>query len=243
MAELPGIRAAVLAGLVGSAAGFAAGLATGKRLPGARERTPALTAGPAASPEPLAVWIVAPVIGPEVAEDVLAQLEQLPAGVSATIVLHTYGGVVGSCMMIARALRLMPRSTAVVPYVAHSGGTLIALSASTIAMGANASLSAVDPILRGHRARHIPDDRKHAKMRRRAGEYEAAVRGYLQQLLESRLPPAQVPLGMAMFMGEDAPHEWPIRREDVRSLGLPVVLADRKWARHVDAMRTSRVIW
>lgn len=189
------------------------------------------------------MWIVAPMIGPQVAEDVLAQLDQLPAGVAPTVILHTYGGVVGACMMIAGALRQLPRSTAVVPYLAHSGGTLIALSASTIAMGANATLSAVDPIVRGHRARHIPDDKKHARLRRRASEYDAAVSRYLRDVLSSRLPPAQVRLGMSMFMGEQAPHEWPIRREDVKGLGLSVVAADKRWARHVDAIRETQRIW
>jgi hypothetical protein len=241
MAQGPDLRAAALAGLFGCAVGFAAGRAV-RGVPAGRERS-ALAPGAAASPAPLTVWIVAPMIGPQVAEDVLAQLEQLPAGAAPTIVLHTYGGVVGACMMIAGALRQLPRSTAVVPYLAHSGGTLIALSASTLAMGANATLSAVDPIVRGHRARHIPDDKKHARLRQRAREYDAAVSGYLRGVLEGRLPPAQVRLGMSMFMGEDAPHEWPIRRDDVRRLGIPVLAADQRWARHVDAIRESATIW
>src|SRR5690606_19704464 len=140
-------------------------------------------------------------------------------------------------VLIADAVRQLPRCTAVVPYMAHSGGTLIALSASTIAMGGNASLSAVDPIVRGNRARHIPKDRKHAKLHARAHEYEAAIGRYVRGLLGRHLDEGEVGRAMAAFMGQHAPHEWPIRREDARALGLPVIAADKKWSGYVDRLR------
>jgi hypothetical protein len=48
------------------------------------------------------------------------------------------------------------RSSAIVPYMAFSGGTMIALNAKRLRLGKNAALSAVDPLIYGHRAKHIP---------------------------------------------------------------------------------------
>jgi hypothetical protein len=72
--------------------------------------------------------IITPVIDLRVAEDVLEAMERIP-GDEVTVVLHTLGGCVTSCVLIANALRQFPQSTAVVPYMATSGGTLIALNA------------------------------------------------------------------------------------------------------------------
>ena len=101
--------------------------------------------------------IITPVIDLRVAEDVLEAMERIP-GDEVTVVLHTLGGCVTSCVLIANALRQFPESTAVVPYMATSGGTLIALNARRLQMGRSAALSAVDPIVEGQRAKHLPDE-------------------------------------------------------------------------------------
>lgn len=243
MPDLTDMRVAAILGLAGCAASFAAGLLVGRGAPPSRGSAAALPWGPAPELEPSVISIITPVIGPTTAEDVLSQIERLPAG-PATLVLHTYGGALGSCVLIADAVRKLPRCTAVIPYVAASGGTLIALSASVIAMGANASLSAVDPIVRGHRVRHIPDTPRSAKIRARGREYEAAVSRYVRGLLDRHLHARdEVARAMSIFMGEDAPHEWPIRREEARALGLPVVAAAKKWSGFVDQLRERELIW
>lgn len=183
--------------------------------------------------------IVTPVIDISVAEDVLAAMEHLPKD-EVTVVLHTSGGCVASCVMIANALREFDRSTAIVPYMAISGGTLIALNAKKLQMGASASLSAVDPIIAGQRARHIPDDDKSMGLHELGQEYEAAISEYIRETLAARLPGASeawLSRAFKVFMGEDAPHEWPIRRPQVQALGLPVSPATRTWAEMVDAYR------
>jgi hypothetical protein len=187
------------------------------------------------------VPIVAPVIDVGVAEDVLEAMAHLP-GDEVTVVLHTSGGCVTSCVMIANALREFETSTAVVPYMALSGGTLIALNAQQLLMGGSASLSAVDPIVAGQRARHMSDDGKAAGLHALAQEYEAAIGQYVRETLEARLPDAteaELERAMGVFMGEHAPHEWPIRRPEVAALGLPVGPATRAWAEMVDTSRRS----
>ena len=185
------------------------------------------------------ITLVTPVIDLGVAEDVLEALEHIQ-GEEVTIVLHTFGGCVTSCVLIANALRQFGRSTAIVPYLAVSGGTLIALNARRLQMGRSAALSAVDPIVQGQRVKHLPEDEAKHGPNALAREYEAAISGYLLDTLSERLPGAsdQV-LGQAMdtFMGEHAPHEWPIRRMEVAALGLEVSSAASSWARMVDAYR------
>ncbi|PCC73187.1 Serine dehydrogenase proteinase [Nannocystis exedens] len=237
---------AVILGLAGC---FTAGLGLGGML-GSRTAARNLLMLPGRAPlrvrdrnvDPSVISIVTPVIGPWTAEDVLSQIERAPKS-AVTLVLHTYGGAIGACVLIADAVRRLPRCTAVVPYMAHSGGTLIALSASTIAMGGNASLSAVDPIVRGHRARHIPNDSKHAKLRARAHEYETAIHSYVRGLLDRHLDEHEVARALPVFMGQHAPHEWPVRRDEARALGLPVIAAEKKWSTYVDGLREEESSW
>jgi hypothetical protein len=102
--------------------------------------------------------IITPYIDIETAEGVLAVMERLPEE-RVTIVLHTLGGCVTACVLIANALRQFRDSTAVVPYMAISGGTLIALSATRLEMGGRASLSAVDPQIMGQRVKHLAESK------------------------------------------------------------------------------------
>jgi membrane-bound ClpP family serine protease len=192
----------------------------------------------AASPSRI-IPIITPVIDLGVAETVLEAMAQLD-GNEVTVVLHTAGGCVTSCVMIANALREFSASKAVVPYMAMSGGTLIALNAGILEMGASASLSAVDPVIGGIRARHLQREDKEPAMKALAGEYEEAIAAYLRETLRERLVGAtdvQVDRVRDVFMGTRAPHEWPIRRPDVVALGLPVKPAMRSWGMMVDAYR------
>lgn len=196
---------------------------------------PALTESPAVIP------IITPMIDLRMAEHVLARMARVP-GDEVTVILHTPGGCVTSCVLIANALAQFPRSRAVVPYLALSGGTLIALSAREIALGRHAALSAVDPVIYGQRARHVePGDEEglHATAR----EYEEAMRRQLQATLCARLEAshgaAAVEKAMAVFMGLNAPHEWPIYMPELAALGLPVRPAEDRWSKYVDAHRTQ----
>lgn len=193
---------------------------------------------PVPSPSKI-IPIITPVIDLGVAESVLEAMAQLD-GKEVTLVLHTAGGCVTSCVMIANALRQFPASKAVVPYMAMSGGTLIALNAGMLEMGASASLSAVDPVIGGIRARHLQREDKEPSLKALAGEYEEAIAAYVRETLRERLLVAdddELDRVRDVFMGMHAPHEWPIRRSQVAQLGLPVQPATRSWGLMVDAYR------
>ena len=215
-------------------------LATGTALVGAgvwmmrREAPRAL--GPSYIP------IVTPIIDMRFAEDVLAVLERVQ-GDEVTLLLHTYGGSLVASVLIAQALRNFPRSRAIVPYLASSGGTLIALNASDLQMGRNAALSAVDPVLEGGlRARDVPHDEPSAAVRSIAGQYSDAVRDFLRDTLRRRraqTSSVDVDRAMATFLGDHAPHDWPIGRDQVERLGLRVDPAPSAFAQLVDRHRRS----
>jgi membrane-bound ClpP family serine protease len=185
--------------------------------------------------------IITPVIEIPTAEYVLSRMEHMPLD-DVTLVLHTEGGCVTSCVMIADALRKFTRSTAIVPYMAISGGTLIALNAKKLAMGRNAVLSAVDPQIFGQRARHIPEADEDG-LHPLAQEYDSAVSQYLRTTLTDRLrdhpDPKALDRAMSVFMGENAPHAWPIKVTDLARLGLPVETTSRQWAGLVDEYRLA----
>lgn len=189
------------------------------------------------------VPIIAPEITMQLAEHILSCMEHLPQD-DVTVVLHTYGGEVTACVMIADALRKFHRSTAVVPYMAFSGGTVIALNATHLALGKNAALSAVDPVIYGMRGRHIPAvvDQADNPLHPLAAEYGTAVSDYLQQTLRARLGPdggASMKRAMDTFLGLHRPHSWPIHASQLGELGLPVMLAGPEWSRFVDEYRKT----
>jgi ClpP class serine protease len=106
-------------------------------------------------------------------------MEHLPDD-RVTIVLHTLGGCVTACVLIANALRQFRDSTAIVPYMAISGGTLIALSATRLEMGGRASLSAVDPQIMGQRVKHLAESKDKPSIAALAREYDVSMRKYVR---------------------------------------------------------------
>lgn len=198
--------------------------------------TPSL---PPASPCRGIVPILDPQIDMYTAERVLAQLERLPDDDEVTVLLHTGGGLVTACVMIADALRRFPRSRAIVPYMALSGGTLIALNTRRLEMGRAAALSAVDPLVDGWRAKHIPE--RSAKLHALAQEAYQAVSRYLEETLTHRLGDARaVQRAMQIFMGQFAPHSWPVRSRELADLGFDVSLAHERWSTIVDYARAEQ---
>jgi hypothetical protein len=142
-------------------------------------------------------------------------------------------------VLIANALREFRVSKAIVPYMAISGGTLIALNADLLEMGASASLSAVDPVIGGHPGPPSSGRRQGPGLKALASEYETAI-GVSARDARRRACHADVGTldrAMSVFMGEDAPHEWPIQRPEVAAWGLPVAPAARSWGIMVDAYR------
>ncbi|MBK7834186.1 MAG: hypothetical protein IPJ56_17910, partial [Gemmatimonadetes bacterium] len=154
--------------------------------------------------------IVTPYIDIETAEGVLAVMERLPEE-RVTIVLHTLGGCVTACVLIANALRQFRDSTAIVPYMAISGGTLIALSARRLGW-AGAPPVRGRPQIMGQRVRHLAETKDKPSIAALAREYDASMRKYVRARLGERLPENRLGPAMDLLLGEQSPHEWPIQR-------------------------------
>lgn len=93
--------------------------------------------------------------------EAVASIRQANPRAKVVVVLHTLGGYARPAHMIAQALkhhiaklkghnpRREPRVVAYIPYVAMSGGTMIALAADKVVMDATASLGPIDTIYGG----------------------------------------------------------------------------------------------
>lgn len=86
----------------------------------------------------------------EDSESILMQIRATPADRPIDLIIHTPGGLALAAEMIATAVKLHRAwVTAIIPFYAMSGGTLIALAADEIAMEPYSVLGSVDPQIGG----------------------------------------------------------------------------------------------
>jgi ClpP class serine protease len=86
----------------------------------------------------------------EDSEKVLMEIHRTPKDRPIDIILHTPGGLAFAAEMIASALKKHPaKVTAIVPFYAMSGGTMIALASDEILMEDFAVLGPLDPQING----------------------------------------------------------------------------------------------
>ena len=106
-------------------------------------------------------FAVSRMIDLEDAQQIIPAILDTPAETAIDLILHTPGGMVLAAMQIARALRAHPAKVTVhVPVYAMSGGTLIALAADEIVMGAFSVLGPIDPQIAGLPAASLVDVKK-----------------------------------------------------------------------------------
>jgi len=86
---------------------------------------------------------------------VLETVNTLDKKIPIDVILHTHGGLVGPTMQIAEVLAKRRKTRTYVPFFAHSGGTLIALSTEKIFMGKGAALGPIDVQFAGRPAHDI----------------------------------------------------------------------------------------
>jgi len=142
------------------------------------------------------------------------------------VIIHVWGGVIAAVDPIVHALVAYPgRVTVHVPYMAYSGGTMVALAADTIVMGEYAILGPVDPQIAGFAASDLerlmsaksPDrirDEFHllASIGRKA---DNETRGLVRELVKSEAAVDALTSGTTT-------HGAGITPERARELGLPV---------------------
>ena len=172
----------------------------------------------------------------EDSEQILRAIRMTPAEMPIDLILHTPGGLVLASDQIAHALkRHTGRVTVIVPHYAMSGGTLVAVAADEILMDRDAVLGPVDPQLgslpRGYwPAASILAALAHDNPNRSdetlilgdvARKAIAQVHATVAELVAERgAEPAQA---LATTLSEGRwTHDYPIRIDEARELGLPV---------------------
>ena len=172
----------------------------------------------------------------EDSEQILRAIRMTPAAMPIDLVLHTPGGLVLASDQIAYALKRHPgRVTVIVPHYAMSGGTLVALAADEILMDPDAVLGPVDPqlgnplrgawpaasILAALQQSNPNRDDETLILGDIARKAIAQVRDTVVELVRDRMPDAAEALATTLSEGRWT-HDYPIRLEQARELGLPV---------------------
>jgi ClpP class serine protease len=165
------------------------------------------------------------------AEGVLRAIHETAPGRPIEIILHTPGGLVVAAQQIASALADHDgKVTAIVPHYAMSGGTLIALAADEIVLGAHAALGPVDPQLGQYAAASV------VAVAERPGDHDdqtlimadvgrkaiAQVEGFTRRLLEPHVPAERAPEVAHLLASGVWTHDHPLQAQELGLLGLPV---------------------
>ncbi|RMH58828.1 MAG: hypothetical protein D6679_03735 [Candidatus Hydrogenedentota bacterium] len=167
-------------------------------------------------------------------EEVIRAIHMTDKNVPLDIILHTPGGLVLASTQIARAIHQHPaKVTVIVPHMAMSGGTLIALAADEILMCRHAVLGPVDPQLGQFPAQSLLRARERKPIERiedqtliLADQAEKAVRQvrtFVFSLLREKLGDSRAQeTADRLASGRDWTHDFPITPEFALELGLPV---------------------
>jgi ClpP class serine protease len=170
-------------------------------------------------------------------EQLLRAIRLTPPEMPIDLLLHTPGGLVLASDQIAYALKRHDgRVTVIVPHYAMSGGTLVALAADEILMDPDAVLGPVDPqlgslprgswpaasILKALEQDNPNRDDETLILGDVARKAIDQVRATVRELLEGRVEAAEGERLAALLSEGRWTHDYPIRLEEARKLGLSV---------------------
>ena len=170
-------------------------------------------------------------------EQLLRAIRLTPDEMPIDLLLHTPGGLVLASDQIAYALkRHGGKITVIVPHYAMSGGTLVALAADEILMDPDAVLGPVDPqlgslprgswpaasILKALEQENPNRDDETLILGDVARKAIDQVRATVEELLTGRFDEAEARRLAALLSEGRWTHDYPIRLEEARALGLPV---------------------
>ena len=170
-------------------------------------------------------------------EQLLRAIRMTPPEMPIDLLLHTPGGLVLASDQIAHALkRHEGKVSVIVPHYAMSGGTLVALAADEILMDPDAVLGPVDPqlgslprgswpaasILKALEQDNPNRDDETLILGDVARKAIDQVRATVRELLDGRVDDAEADRLAALLSEGRWTHDYPIRLEEARALGLPV---------------------
>lgn len=158
--------------------------------------------------------ITAPYLTIPFAESVIDHLDRIPRG-PFYVLIDTYGGQVTAVAMLLKAMiERREEITALVPRLAFSGGTLLALCSRAIVAGPRAYFSPVDPQIGKCAAREIEDSPV-------AAQYSMQIAEWVDRLLALLVAePARRDNLRSLFLGELVPHGWPLSASELAIAGL-----------------------
>lgn len=146
-------------------------------------------------------------------------------GRATPLVIHTFGGELTQVVRAANAVHAHGEVTAIVPYRAFSGGSLVALAAKEIVMWPDACLGAVDPqitFFSAHALKHAAAKTSEPKEEWLALAFESERTLRDIDLLLSRFGLNQ--RAQERMINLKHSHAFPISIDEARSIGLPVKL-------------------
>ncbi len=169
----------------------------------------------------------------EDAEQVSRAIQMTDPETPLDIVVHTPGGLMLAALQIARAIQQHPaKVTVVVPHLAMSGGTLLALAADEILMGPQAVLGPVDPQIGQYPAASIlsvaqakpPSEMDDTTLILAdvALKARAQARASVASLLIDHLGRERADELADVLTSGRWTHDQPITAEDAQAMGLPV---------------------
>lgn len=170
----------------------------------------------------------------EDAQEIIPAIRETPADTPIDLILHTPGGMVLAAMQIARAIKAHPSKVTVhVPVYAMSGGTLIALAASEIAMDTFSVLGPIDPQIVGLPAASFVE-LKHQKpvadvndltlvLASMSEKAIAQVKSGAVELMAGKLPNQQAMDLADKLAGGQWTHDYGLTATEAKSLGLSVI--------------------
>lgn len=169
----------------------------------------------------------------ENSEDILNQIRDTPQGTRIDFIIHCPGGMALPAEQIALALKSHKGGvTAIVPYYAMSGGSLICLAADEIIMEPFSVLGPLDPQIDEFpspsliklqtlkEARFIGDDK--LILADIAGKYLAQMRLFVASLLSGRMAKQEAKEIADYMTGGYLTHDASITSSQLRSLGIRV---------------------
>lgn len=162
------------------------------------------------------ISLTAPYIDIHHADHVISSYRTMANG-SFYLLLDTFGGNVTAIIMALKAL--YPRRgdiVAVVPRVAFSGGTLLALCSREIVAGPDAYFSPVDPQFGKCAARELSESQV-------ASQYTALMSEWVSRLLSDQIGTGPEADNLrSLLMGEQVPHAWPLSAHELKAAGLNI---------------------
>ncbi len=176
---------------------------------------------------------VARMIDLEDAQSIIPAIEETPAGTPIDLILHTPGGMVLAAMQIARAIKAHPSPVTVhVPVYAMSGGTLIALAADEIVMGAFSVLGPIDPQISGIPAASLVSVTKEKPIHEvsdltlifanMAEKALRQVKAGAVELVNDRMDKASAEALAERLAGGHWTHDYALTCAEASAIGLPV---------------------